>query len=260
MAASSDEKLYKGEFVTEDVVQDTQDATHPKRYIEGKDIRQWFTHHHRFLEWGTERAPHKFRRQTFIELHEATERLMTIVVTAGSPPVMFDDLKRFTTHTACIFVPWHALSGVRNNSLKKAARYRGEKPLRPALPRREELGETSRRFAVKYLLGVMNSSVAREFLRANRRSNIHLYPDDWKKLPIPDVPSEQQQPIVALVDQILTARRTNPAADLTAIEADLNARVAALYDLTPDEIKAAKESAPSSTRRAESTPNLSPLA
>ena len=116
LAASSDEKLYKGEFVTEDVVQDTQDAAHPKRYIEGKDIRQWFTHYHRFLEWGTERAPHKFRRQTFIELHEATERLMTIVVTAGSPPVMFDDLKRFTTHTACIFVPWHALSGVRNNS------------------------------------------------------------------------------------------------------------------------------------------------
>jgi len=144
--------------------------------------------------------------------------------------------------------------------VKKAARYRGEKPPRPDLPRREELEETSRRFAVKYLFGVMNSSVAREFLRANRRSNIHLYPDDWKKLPIPDVPSEQQQPIVALVDQILTARRTNPAADLTAFEADLNARVAALYGLTPDEIRLVEESAPSSTRRAESTPNLSPLA
>jgi hypothetical protein len=87
LAASSDEKLYKGEFVTEDVVQDTQDATHPKRYIEGKDIRQWSTASHRFLEWGTERAPHKFRRQTFLELHEAAEKLMTIVVTAGSPPV-----------------------------------------------------------------------------------------------------------------------------------------------------------------------------
>jgi len=27
-----------------------------------------------------------------------------------------------------------------------------------------------------------------DFLRANRRSNINLYPDDWKQLPIPDVP------------------------------------------------------------------------
>ncbi|HEY5704122.1 MAG TPA: hypothetical protein VIS96_00945 [Terrimicrobiaceae bacterium] len=88
---------------------------------------------------------------------------------------------------------------MRNNSLKKAARYRGEKP-RPDLPKREELETTSRRFAVKYLLGVMNSGTARDFLRANRRSNTDLYPEDWKKLPIPDVPAEQQQPIVQVVD------------------------------------------------------------
>jgi len=254
LAASSDEKLYKGEFVTEDVVQDTQDTTHPKRYIEGKDIRQWSTASHRFLEWGTERAPHKFRRQTFLELHEAAEKLMTIVVTAGSPPVMFDDLKRFTTHTSCIFVPWHELAGVRNNSLKKAARYRGEKPPRPDLPKREELEATSRRFTVKYLLAVMNSSSARDFLRANRRSNIHLYPDDWKQLPIPDVPLSQQTPIVALVDQILTAKRANPNADLTAFEAALNAHVAALYGLTPDEIRLVEESARWPDDGAESTP------
>jgi adenine-specific DNA-methyltransferase len=148
---------------------------------------------------------------------------------------------------------------MRNNSLKKAARYRGERP-RPDLPKREELDATSRRFAVKYLLGVMNSSVAREFLRAHRRSNIHLYPDDWKQLPIPDVPSEQQKPIVALVDHILRAKRANPNADLTAFEADLNARVAALYGLTPGEIKIAEESAPSSDRRAEPAPDCSSVA
>jgi hypothetical protein len=237
IAASSDEKLYKGEFVTEDVVQDSKDATHPKRYIEGKDIQQWFTPFHRFLEWGTKRAPHKFRRQTFIELHEAKEKLMTIVVTGGKPPVMFDDLQRFTTHTSCIFIPWHSLSGVRNNSLKKAARYVGEKPPRPDLPPREELEEMSRRFAAKYLLGVMNSSAARDFLRANRRSNIHVYPDDWKKLPIPDVPSAQQRPIVALVDQILTAKHADAEAGISGLEAELDTKINALYGLTQEEIK-----------------------
>src|SRR5206468_2128603 len=138
------------------------------------------------------------------------------------------------------FVPWLALHGVRNNSLKKVARYRGERPPRPDLPKREELEETSRRFAVKYLLGVMNSSPAREFLRAHRRSNIHLYPDDWKKLPTPDVPLSQQTPIAALVDEILAAKRANPNADLTAFEADLNTRVAALYGLAPAEEPAAQ--------------------
>jgi len=62
-------------------------------------------------------------------------------------------------------------------------------------------GHDRRRFAVKYLLGVMNSSAARDFLRANRRSNITLYPR-LEKLPIPDVPLAQQQTDIALVDQI----------------------------------------------------------
>lgn len=248
IAASSDEKLYKGEFVTEDVVQDFEDPTHPKRYIEGKDIRQWLTPFHRFLEWGTKRAPHKFRRQTFIELHEAKEKLMTIVVTGGTPPVMFDDLQRFTTHTSCIFVPWHALHGVRNNSVKKAARYRGELPSRPDLPKREELEAASRRFAVKYLLGVMNSTAARDFLRANRRSNIHLYPDDWKRLPIPDVPPEKQKPIIILVERILAAKAKDPAADVSTLEAEIDQLVYALYGLTPEEIKIVEESASDASR------------
>ena len=117
--------------------------------------------------------------------------------------VAYDDRQLFHNHSAWSFVPWHALSGVRNNSLKKAARYADEKPPRPDLPQRERLEALSRRFAVKYLLAVMNSSAARDFLRANRRSNIHLYPDDWKRLPIPDVPPQRQQPLVALVDRIL---------------------------------------------------------
>ena len=128
------------------------------------------------------------------------------------------------------------MSGVRNNSLKKAARYRGEKPPRPDLPQREELEATSRRFAVKYLLGVMNSASAREFLRANRRSNTDLYPDDWKKLPIPDVSAAQQKPIVALVEQTLTLKRANRAADISTLETQIDAAVAALYGLTQEEI------------------------
>jgi len=249
LAASSDEKEHKGEFVTEDVVSAVCDKKHPKRYIEGKDIRQWFTPDHMFLEWGTARAPSHYRRQTFLELHEVVEKLMKIVVTGGDPPVMFDDLQRFTTHTSCIFVPWHSLAGVRNNSLKKAARYADETPPRSDLPKREELEKTSRRFEVKYLLAVMNSSEARDFLRANRRSNIHLYPDDWKKLPIPDATPEQQAPIVALVDRILDAKRRDKNADIVALERDVDRLVRGLYGLTPDEI-AQIEGALANTRRA----------
>lgn len=96
---------------------------------------------------------------------------------------------------------------------------------------------------MKYLLGVMNSSSARDFLRANRRSNIHLYPDDWKKLPIPDVSADQQQPIIDLVDQILTLKRANPAADISALEEQIDTAVAKLYGLTQEEIAIVEGSA-----------------
>ncbi len=37
---------------------------------------------------------------------------------------------------------------------------------------------------------------------ANRSSNIQFYPDDWKSLPILDVPPPQQQPVFKPVEQI----------------------------------------------------------
>ena len=70
------------------------------------------------------------------------------------------------------------------------------------------------------------------FLRANRRSNIHLYPDDWKKLPIPEATPEQQRPIIALVDQILTLKQRDPNADIAALESELDKLVDALYCIT----------------------------
>lgn len=123
------------------------------------------------------------------------------------------------------------LSGVRNKSLKKAARYRGERPPRPDLPKREELEATSRRFTVKYLLAVMNSSAARDFLRANRRSNIHLYPDDWKKLPIPDVSEKEQAKIVELVDKIFAAKKENISANLFSLEKQVDQLITGLYGM-----------------------------
>ena len=61
------------------------------------------------------------------------------------------------------------------------------------------------------------------------RSNIHLYPDDWKNLPIPDIALAQQQPFVDLVDRILAAKTAAPAADISALEAEIDRLVCGLY-------------------------------
>jgi len=271
LAASSDEKLYKGEFITEDVTSDSRDALHPKPWVEGKLLSKWIPIGNRWLEWGTERAPAKFRRVTFEKLYEVPEKILILRVASEDLKSCYDDAQLYTNHTSVICVPWNSLAGVRNNSIKKAARYKREKPLRLDLPKREELEALSLRFSVKFLLAVLNSSAARNFLRFNRRSNTDLYPDDWKKLPIPDVPPEKQAPIVALVEQILAAKKqdvvgakqassASPAfggdpdkgeageslasplqnqnlqTDIPALEAEIDRLVYALYKLTDEEI------------------------
>lgn len=47
--------------------------------------------------------------------------------------------------------------------------------------------------------------------------------------------SERQPPLVALVDRILAAKRANPAADIAALERDLDGMVSALYGLSAHE-------------------------
>jgi hypothetical protein len=229
MVVHADEKVAQGAFELEDLVADSQDSQHPQRFVEGKHLSRWLSSKMKWLEWGTARAPSLFRRKTFPELYEVTEKIFIHRTGGEGLRSSYDAQQTLCNHTVIVCLPWHTLSGVRNNSLKKTTRYRGENPPRPDLPKREELEATSRRFAVKYLLGVMNSASARDFLRANRRSNTDRYPDDWKKLPIPDVSTVQQQPVIELVDRILCLKRANPAADIIALESEIDALVAALY-------------------------------
>lgn len=234
MVVHANEKLAKGAFELKDLVADRRDKKHSKQFVEGKHLARWTPTKNRWLEWGTARAPSLFRRPTFPELYEVDEKLISVDMAANANKliVSYDDKQTYHNHSAWSFVPWRSLSGVQNRSIKKQARYRNEKPSRPDLPQRENLEAISRRFSIKFLLGIMNSSVAREFLRANRRSNIHLYPDDWKKLPIPDVSPKSQKPIIDLVECILATKVANPDADVSAEEEKIDDLVRNLYGLT----------------------------
>ena len=240
MVVHAHERKARGKFELRDLVSDTKDQCHPKPFVEGKHLARWLPATNKWLEWGTERAPSLFSRPTFPEMYEVEEKLISVDMAAGVGKlrVAYDNQKLYHNHSAWSFIPWHNLFGVRNRSIKKQTRYRDEKPQRPDLPRREELEKTSRRFAIKFLLGVMNSTAARDFLRANRRSNIHLYPDDWKKLPIPDVAVEEQASVVELVDHILKAKAADPTVDTAEWEAEIDRMVYGLYGLTEGEVGA----------------------
>lgn len=244
MVVNAHEHIAKGAFKLEDLLADHRDAKHPKRFVEGKNVERWQRRDCSWIEWGTPRAPALFRRRTFDALYEQPEKLLLVKV--GAVRAAYDTDSVFTNEGIYVAVPWFALHEVRNKSLMKTARFQGEKPPRPDLPKREDLEDISRRFAVKYLLGVMNSVIARDFLRANRRNNVQLFPEDWKKLPIPDVTAELQQPVVRVVDLILALQRylhvhpeARTARDTVLLDFLENVNDALVRELyTPDELHA----------------------
>lgn len=238
MVAHAHEKIARGEFELRDLVSAVRDKTHPKPFVEAKHLERWRAATHRWLEWGTRRSPAMLRRQTFPELYEAKEKLTSVDMAAGvdSLTVIYDDAQLFHNHSAWSFVPWHYLKGVRNRSLKKSARYSDESKPGDDLPDRRKLEALSRGFDAKYLVAVMNSKVARRYLMKHRRSNIHLFPDDWKSLPIPVISPAEQATLSALVDRILAAKRAGDAATVAALEVESDTHVFRLYGLTPEEV------------------------
>ena len=233
MVVHAHEKHAPGAFVLDDLVSEAKDKLHPKPFVEGKHLDRWLPSRNRWLEWGTRRAPGLFRRPTFPELYTAGTKLLAQRTPGPDPKVCLDNTLLHFDASSVGFVPWADLKGIRNRSIGKQARYPGETE-RTKLPHREKLERASRRFHLKYLLGVMNSSSALEFLTAHRRSNVHLYPDDWKKLPIPDVPKNRQQPVVRLVDKILDAKARDAQADLESLEDRIDCIVRDHYGFSND--------------------------
>ncbi|MEX1247046.1 MAG: DNA methyltransferase [Anaerolineales bacterium] len=232
LRANADDRFWQGEFVTEDLISDKKDKIHSKPFVEGKDLDRWWIKRTRYLEWGTKRAPEKFARPTFVELHNVKPKLMALVISLGLPPVVYDSSGHYTTHTSCIFVPWLSLQGVINRSINKTSKYLHQDPLGD----RENREETSKRFNIKYLLAIMNSKFAHDWLSSRRRSKNHIYPDDWKPLPIAPISAIEQIPFVNLVESILGEFKKHgrplpkkSAEKVGKWEAELEKMVATLY-------------------------------
>lgn len=117
----------------------------------------------------------------------------------GTSPRTFLDVENgYFNESAIGFKRWIDLKGVENNSVSKAYRNDDERAL---------FEEISISYSYKALLAIFNSSLIRYELNTERRSNIHIYPDDWKRLALPKVKAEQMIPIEALADTMLALHK-----------------------------------------------------
>jgi restriction endonuclease S subunit len=99
---------------------------------------------------------------------------------------------------------------------------------------------TDKRFDTKFVLGCSNSKVLQFYYRTKFKAETNLFPKiriiQAKKLPIPNVPLPQQQPIITLIEQILSAKQQNTQADITVLEKEIDKLMYELYGLTAKEI------------------------
>ena len=91
-------------------------------------------------------------------------------------------------------------------------------------------------FDFKYILGLLNSRAVRFWHKKVFPEGLHIKLYQLKEIPIPIATLSQQQPIIDLVDLILTKKRNNPIADTTALEREIDKKVYELYGLGPEEI------------------------
>ncbi len=171
-------------------------------------------------------------------------------------PAIYKHLKQFETKLKARpevkqgRVPWYALSRYASDYWQE---FEQPKIVYPNICKRNEFALDEEKFyinqkafiilrASKHLLGILNSNVVKWlFTKLLAKLQNGFYEPSaifMKNFPIPknEIPN-----IDILVEKILTTKRTNPKADTSALEAEIDQLVYQLYGLTEEEIKIVEE-------------------
>ncbi len=186
LRANSDERRFPGAFVTADLLRDAPYPPHVRKYTEGKDLGGFRVLRTRYLEWGTDRAPGRFARRSFPEFLEAAPKILALCISGREVKAAIDEEGHAFNHTAIGILPWSSLKGVSNAQVSRATR-----DVRP---------DTAPAVDIRYLLAILHARRTREALWRIRRSDKHIYPDDWRQVSVPLCSADLQAAIGAAID------------------------------------------------------------
>jgi hypothetical protein len=221
MVLNADEKTAKGEFSKDDVICETRDDIHCRKYIEAKDIEKYRVKKVRYLEYGTERSPGKLRRQTFREFYEKPKLMFNRL---GNLMVVLDSKTKFLHSDSMFSTVLKNLKSIKNRGISASvSRY--------SRFSRKDMETLSQQVDLRYLLGLLNSRYADALLSAIRGSNYHIYPEHLRNLLVSLVPPSSQQPVITLVDKIIAAKAADPQANTTGLERGIDDMVYSLYGI-----------------------------
>ena len=98
----------------------------------------------------------------------------------------------------------------------------------------------SKRWNMKFLVGILNSSLIEYWIRNKGKKQGELYKLDKEPLleiPLPILDETKQQPIINIVEQILILKEMSPQADTYILEKEIDTIVYDIYGLTEEEIR-----------------------
>lgn len=227
MVINADEKVAKGAFKKAELISDSEDIIHCKKYIEGKDLERYAVKRHRFLEWNTERCPDKLRRPTFPELYFNKKLLINAL---GELKVSIDNGEEYHCEQQVrMALLWKDLDGVENKSITSSIK-------KLSSMSRHDMSKLSEEVSLKYLLGILNSKYATILLKDIRGGDYHIVPEHIRNIPIPRASKEQQMAVTEIVDKILGIKRFDSMGDVALLEQRIDKMVYHLYGLTYDEV------------------------
>jgi len=188
-----------------------------KPFTEGKNIDRFTFTQYGWLNY----QPKEHYNPMFPELFE-NEKIMFINVVKDRLRFAFDDENYYNSHTVINCVKWNLLRGVNHSTIKRNIS--------------EIKIVNGNNFDYKFLLGILNSTLINWYFVNFLSESLHFYPDDAKELPIPIVKKTEQQPIITIVNKILSAKKENPEADTLDSEREIDRLVYGLYGLEEEEI------------------------
>lgn len=96
--------------------------------------------------------------------------------------------------------------------------------------------------SLKYILGILNSSLITFYMKEKKwikiapGKNPQIRVDDVKKAPVCQMKQHEKNSIAYKVDMILSTKNTNPSADTSSSESEIDRLVYHFYGLTYDEV------------------------
>jgi hypothetical protein len=216
-----------------------------KPYMRGKDINRWLAEfadqfvvkiessENKDHPWSgkSEKEAEKVFAKTYPAIQSHFQNFRSELIQRD------DQGKYFWEQRSCKY--WHEFEKPKIVSTKVSVR-----PTFALDSESHYLGNTAYFFpaaAGHFLLGLLNSSLffayAKKVLVEKQGGWFEVQPTALEAFPIPDVPSEQRKPVERLVERILSAKKQDGGADVSALEREVDGLVYGLYGLAPEEIQ-----------------------